>query len=171
MRLLTNNLIVLGVFFGTGVLIYAVANILLAASERYGVFGRIRPTTAVIFMLLMVVVVIGIFGTHFVSGRRFLRFSGNVLQDSASFLLVVVLTIIYILFAGNHETNPFNMLKSTESFFGVLLTATISPSLFVGGIMEIIIGVNYEKLSVCITVFLALLLQFLGLFIRGRCVA
>ena len=169
MRLIINNMIVLGVFIVVGVLTLFASILMMFHSEgSVGFWGSILSFFQTLTPFLFILVYFGGFVLHYLSGRHFLRTTGSLMLDCAAFLLVAILTIIVVSFIKDISFNPFRALEGPESFFKVVLTAYVSPSFFVDTLIGAFAAPNHEKISLCITVFFSLSLQFLGLLIRHK---
>ena len=96
--------------------------------------------------IALCILIIGVnISANYFSGRFFLKSSSNLLLDSLSFILIIALSVVYV----------FNLDEP-------LLLVVFSSKFLVEGLIEAFMGVNYERLSVFITVFLSILIQFLG---------
>jgi hypothetical protein len=152
LKVFVNNIKVLLVFGIQGFLI-VVALLLAMLNWEINISG----------LIFWGVVFFGAFGLHFLSGKHFLRKTGNLFTDGASFILIVILAVICVVYIQNFPANPFNAFNSPGLFFETLLNMLFSPALIVGGFMEAFIGTEYERISIGITVSFSIFMQFRGM--------
>ena len=133
MWILINNIKVLGVFGASGILMMLFIGLLMLNAEKYRIIGFPFVVILIAFVLF------GYLWLHFLSGKHFLHSTGNLLLDGASFILIIVFAVICAL-----------------NFENMVLRVLFSPSFLLEGFVQ-------ETLSVCVAVFLPILMQFLGM--------
>jgi hypothetical protein len=147
MQIILNNIRVLCSFGILGSITILFVFLTMLNAEKYRIFGA--PISQIISILFLLCIA----GLHFLSGKLFLHSFGNVFANGASFLLIITLALIYAVYAGN-------------AIIEWLLRMLFSPSLIVGGLAEAVTGEQHERLSLCIVVFVQLLMQYFGMIIN-----
>jgi hypothetical protein len=143
MHIILNNVKVLCVFAVWGFLTQCYIAFAMTRSENYIPKSTVAiVANGILLIVLAIVVIIGNYVLHFVSGRYFLQSVNNHLINSTAFALIAVLAVIY-------SWNP-NV---------YILRVLYGPSMF----LRFLLGENYHTLSLFITVSLSMLMQFLGM--------
>lgn len=164
-RLLINNLIVFGVYYGVGILTLLCYVFVTPCLEGQGKLGKSKNILLRYLLAhTFAAVFFGGLAVHYLSGRYFLYSTGNIFYDCVSFTLLFVLTVVLVCF---YEIVSREVLRKPKSFFKILLIVFNSPSFFLGAFLEPFIKKNPDKLSLCITVLFYMLLQFIGIVTRA----
>ena len=143
MHIILNNVKVLCVFGVWGFLSNCYIALIMVYSEKLipeSMFARIILLIPLI--ILTVVVVMGNYVLHFLSGRYFLHSVNNHFINIAAFVLIVILAVIY-------SRNPDVYILRVLYGYSILL--------------KLLLGENYYALSLSITVLLSMAMQFLGM--------
>ena len=146
MHIVLNNVKVLCVFSVWGFLTNLYLAFIMVYSEKLipeSTFVRIVLLIPLIF--LTVVVIVGNYVMHFLSGRYFLHSVNNHFINITAFALIIILAVIY-------SRNP-------DIY---ILRIVYCPSIF----LRFLSGEGYLSLGLSITVFLSIALQFSGM-VRG----
>jgi len=145
MRVILNNIKVLGVFCVLGILTFILTIFLMLNMEEYRTPGLDFATGFFISMYLIIYL-----GLPFLSGKYFLRSTYNFFLDGASFLLIIILAVICAFYAGDSVLHPLNILFSPKS------------------VMEGFVGAKHEVFSLCITVFFTVCTLFIGMVTKRK---
>lgn len=145
-QILINNIKVLGVFCALSLAAMGIMVFGMFLVEYVFQPGKFETLQIIIVYGIMFFAPISNFLAHFFAGRRFLSSTKNPLLDSASYILIAVLAVIAAF--------------TSWQFLFIML---YGPSLIISYLMEIYTGVAYEIPSLFFTVFLAILMQFLGM--------
>jgi len=135
MRILKNNLKVLGVFLVISILsllvLIPIWNLLEARGD-----STLTGVTIIVFTSIVILL-------HFISGRYLLYSSGNYFYDILSFLFVIIVYIISIIaprnFISTFFYSPFLLLIITfkNQLYGVIIASLIPIiSIFIGFIVK-----------------------------------
>ena len=138
---LLNNIKVLGVFSVYGIFSLLYMGLLMVNAEKY----RITVLSEILVILFIPIFL----GGHYLSGKYFFRSTSNLFLDSASFIVIIILAILCAIFARDFTLHPLSIL--------------FSPKLFLEQLLESQVGTKYEIISLFTTVFLSILMQFLGM--------
>lgn len=162
MQIVTNNLIVIGIF--------ALVSI-AALIYRFITYGLLE--TNVISRTFSEILFYAQFAiwplVYFLLARAFLRFSGNFLFDIAAFSAIIIFSILFVASSRKFfSIFPEEMLDSPKKLLqGVWGLYITYPSLMLGDEADDIFNRYLGNLAYCTSVFVSLFVQYLGMASRG----
>ena len=146
-HIILNNVKVLCVAGICGFLTMIYIAFIMKRSENYIPHTTFSVIANGVFLILfLIIVVVGNYVLHFLSGRYFLHSVNNHLINITAFTFIIILAVIYLLKPDVY-----------------ILRVLYSPSYF----LEFLLGENYHALSLSITVLLSIAMQFLGM-VKGH---
>ena len=161
MQVVTNNLIVIGIF--------ALVSI---AAFIYGFIAYGLVETTVISRTFWTILFYAQFAVwllaYFLLARAFLRFTGDLLSDVATFSAVIIFSILFT--ASSREffsILPDEMLASPKLLLQGVWGGITAPSLMLGDVVDDRFSRHLGNLAYCASVFVSIFVQYLGMASRG----